>query len=138
MAVVDPVHLRDVECVDKLKEALKYAYLGPNRVCKVYDIPSTGHEYPRINCRNPLNNKNTKVTVGRAALIVKKGTFFIDWDEEEKCEASHLCHNKNCVLLEHIVPEPHSINNSRRTCLNTGFCLGHGRYPQCLVTLKMW
>ena len=132
--------LRDADCVDKLKQELSYARLGSNKVCKVYDIPHSGdtNKYQTIYVRNPETNRGTKVSLGRAALIVKKGTFFINKDEHDKCEASHLCHNKNCVLLNHIHAEPHHINCSRKLCVHSGFCLGHGVHPDCLVTLKMW
>ena len=126
---------KDLECVERCQYELNYAKLSPNGVCKVFDIPSD--EYKTMKVRNPANNKSINISVGRAALIVQKETFFID-PNDENFEASHLCHNKNCVLTCHLSAEPHAVNNSRKACVNYGFCLGHGTYPACLVHLKMW
>ena len=41
-------------------------------------------------------------------------------------DVSHLCFNKNCVKLNHLSLEPHSVNNKRLPCKNdsnaTGCC----------------
>ena len=105
-------------------------------MCKFY-LGDAGEKYHQIHVKNPLTNRDTKISIGRAALIKKKETFFVGQDEEEEIEASHLCHNKHCVLVDHISGEPHRINNSRKACVNEGFCMGHGRYPPCMVHLKM-
>ena len=55
------------------------------------------------------------------------------------CEASHLCHIKDCVAEDHITAEPHNINMERFHCADERlcrqdptFCRGHGQYPRCI------
>ena len=53
-------------------------------------------------------------------------------------EISHLCHNTQCVNLEHLSYEPHVTNMQRVNCVSTGHCLGgHGtqteQYRACIL-----
>ena len=49
-------------------------------------------------------------------------------------ELSHLCHNKRCVRLDHMVEETHQNNMLRKICKDAG-CLGPTRHesPPCIV-----
>ena len=123
----------EVDCLQKLKDKFCYVKLGGNGFCHIFDTCSTS-DYIRVAYMHPSTGRRTTVSVGRAAVMLKEGTVFLSKD----CEASHLCHNKACVLASHISFEPHSVNNSRKTCVNEGMCIGHTVYPDCLVHLKMW
>lgn len=46
---------------------------------------------------------------------------------------SHLCHNKLCILFEHLSYEPKSVNDSRNICKNNGECIGHRGYKKCIL-----
>ena len=48
-------------------------------------------------------------------------------------DVSHLCFNKNCVKVNHLSLEPHSVNNKRLPCKNDGQCYGHYGFSDCLV-----
>ena len=55
------------------------------------------------------------------------------------CEASHLCHIKNCISENHINAEPHNVNMERVHCADErglrrdpSYCKGHGQYPNCI------
>ena len=81
--------------------------------------------------RHPATGKVTSATVGRAVVMTELETVNLDKDYE----ASHLCHNKTCILKSHICFEPHSENMRRKVCVNEGACLGHGVFPDCLLYL---
>jgi len=56
-------------------------------------------------------------------------------------ELSHLCHNKFCTNLEHLVPEPSSTNKSRNYCpvvirINRKFYWHCKHQPRCLLTVN--
>ena len=55
------------------------------------------------------------------------------------CEASHLCHIKNCIAEDHLTAEPHNLNMERFHCADERilrgdpvYCSGHGNYPKCI------
>ena len=53
-------------------------------------------------------------------------------------EASHLCHTKCCVNIQHIRAESHSLNKKRQIChnnfMNEGSdCSGHEGHPDCIL-----
>ena len=50
-------------------------------------------------------------------------------------QVSHLCHNKRCLHLHHLVDETGEDNSQRKECAKNEekFCLGHGDKPACLV-----
>ena len=123
------------KAIELLEKKLLFSKLGENGVCQVYDAQVDKNGYTKLCYRHPSDGKWTTVTSGRAVVMVKKEkTIFLD----DKKEASHLCHNKTCVLPEHIVFEDHSINNQRKTCVREGRCIGHGpQHPECLVMYKM-
>ena len=123
---------RERACLKKIRDQLYFSKLGANGVCKLYDSINTDG-YIRVSFNHPSTGTRTTCTIGRAVVMLKQGTFYIDKD----LEASHLCHNKVCILGDHINFEPHSINNNRKACVNTGWCLGHGKFPDCLITLMM-
>ena len=53
-------------------------------------------------------------------------------ENNNKLECSHLCHNTLCVNADHIVVEPHAINQERIHCKNQGHC-SKCHKPYCLI-----
>lgn len=51
-------------------------------------------------------------------------------------QLSHLCHNRTCILPDHLTVETIPINNERKICCSKGLCLGHEGQPECLLHLK--
>lgn len=47
-------------------------------------------------------------------------------------EVSHICHNRSCIKLDHLVLETHQQNMCRRHCVAARRCLG-GHGPACII-----
>jgi hypothetical protein len=47
-------------------------------------------------------------------------------------DVSHLCHNRICVNIHHLVNEPRSINLNRKECKRDGVCT-QLHTPHCLL-----
>ena len=47
-------------------------------------------------------------------------------------EISHLCHNRSCINVKHLVLESKHANNSRKQCKVQGFC-NQQLLPHCLL-----
>lgn len=60
----------------------------------------------------------------------------IEFNEINGLDVSHLCHNRRCVLPEHLTAESREENNYRKACVSAGQCAGHGDKPACLLHLK--
>ena len=123
------------KALETLEKKLKFTKLGDNGICQVYDAKIPPRGYITVGYFHPTEACWTTTTTGRAVVMVKKeGSIFLD----SAREASHLCHNKTCVLSEHIVFEPPSINTDRKRCARRKVCMGHGpNHPDCLVHYKM-
>ena len=121
----------------KSKEKLQFYKLSEgNGVCHLYDSPPSANGYITLTFRHPgkAGKPVTSTTVAKAAQMVEENTLYLDGE----LEASHLCHNKTCVLIEHISYEPHTVNAGRKACVLAGACLGgHGQFPHCLVHLRL-
>jgi hypothetical protein len=81
----------------------------------------------------PNANHRTR-TSHRVALMLRCRNF----DVPASRQASHLCNNKLCLNVEHLVFEGNSNNNLRKTCFSQSRCCGHfdidgQRLPDCLV-----
>ena len=76
--------------------------------------------------------KVSSCTVAKAQWLFKKKKCPIQ-DIPAGYEISHLCHNKNCIQIEHLQLEPKSVNMSRKMCVSGRQCIGHGQYPPCLL-----
>lgn len=53
-------------------------------------------------------------------------------ENNNRVECSHICHNTVCVNADHIVLEPHAINQDRLHCKNQGLC-SKCHKPYCLI-----
>ena len=96
-------------------------------------------EYYKIRRTLP-SGKKVVIRAHQLALFLKLNTLELpNGTEADPIEASHLCHNKNCIQQEHLTAEPHSINmrrtwcNSERVVHGPKYCGGHGDgIPLCL------
>ena len=54
-----------------------------------------------------------------------------------KFQVSHLCHEKLCIKLEHLIDDTPRQNSERNTCKDSkdGTCTGHGDRPRCMVNI---
>ena len=89
-----------------------------------------GGGYGIMNVQFPDSNSRTMMRVHRLAYIVHTGSLI-----PRQYDVSHLCHNSLCVNFHHLSLEPHSINNSRKTCNRNKKCMGHGSEYKCRTLL---
>jgi hypothetical protein len=87
--------------------------------------------------RDPLSASYRTRTSHRVALMI----YFRNFDVPASQQASHLCNNKLCINVEHLVFENNSTNNLRKNCFSHSRCLGHfddkgERLADCLVHLS--
>ena len=74
------------------------------------------------------NNKIKKTSkVFRLYQII----YFLKYDDIG--EISHLCSNKNCLNIEHLIVEKHETNCSRIQCNSSKHCSGHGEDEPCVL-----
>ncbi len=78
-----------------------------------------------------INDQYKVVSAHRLAYWV-----FIGHCDTVGYDASHLCHNKKCIRIDHISMEPTHINQSRKHCSNEGRCFTHHGYLDCLFPCK--
>ena len=103
--------------------------------CIVYGS-SSKEEQKYIRVKKHIHpSKHIRAYVHQVALLKKIGCIRLP----EGHEPSHLCHNKQCVNMDHLVSEPHHVNMSRVACSNERllrrmlhFCFGHEGYAQCM------
>lgn len=121
---------------DKYKlKILQNSEIGANGRCKIWTgLTKQGipNNYGVINVTF-LNGKKTVMHAHKLAKCISIQQLIT----EKGIDVSHICHNKNCVLEEHLSIEPHYINNNRQTCKESGKCMGHDEYPMCLLDLIM-
>ena len=124
----------DEKALETLKRKLFFTKLHSNGVCLVIDAQASASGYISLSYRHPSDGRFTTTTVGRAAVMIEKGTVLIDPHKE----ASHLCHVKTCILPEHIAFEPHAVNNERKICTKQQMCIGHVGHRDCLIDLSVF
>ena len=74
------------------------------------------------------NNKIKKTSkVFRLYQII----YFLKYDDIG--EISHLCSNKKCLNIEHLIIEKHITNCSRIQCNSSKHCSGHGEDEPCVL-----
>ena len=123
------------------KEKLKYTLninpgfdIASNNTCKLFRGPIKKDGYQYLNYK--LKGDNKQSTASRLA-------FFIFGPEDlppinECCDlhVSHLCHNKRCINIDHLILEAGAINCGRRLCHREKRCHeNHDNGPKCLVHL---
>lgn len=96
--------------------------------------------YGQFRYRDPRDSElagHRTRSVHRIALMLDIGNL----DVPPAQQASHLCNNKLCVNIHHLVFEDNFTNNNRKTCFFNQKCTGHGdgkggQRPACLVELS--
>lgn len=93
-----------------------------------------GYAYVTLRLPQPDGSiKKTSTSAHRAALLIhllkegKVATLQVD----KTLECSHLCHNRMCVNINHLVLEKKTENLSRKVCFRRKACQGHT--PACLL-----
>ena len=103
--------------------------------CRVYGCSSNKQQkYIRVKkCIGP--SQYIRAYVYQVALLNKLGCLKLP----EGHETSHLCHNKQCINMDHLASEAPNVNMSRVVCANERlsrgmpqFCFGHGGYSKCI------
>lgn len=115
----------------------KDTVLGLNGQCLIWTGTSKSNaKYGVLN----IDLKDFPVGVGRTTIHVHRLAFTLQHRLQNfpVGDVSHLCHNSKCVNVDHLVNEDHITNNSRRSCVSCGRCLGHpAPSPPCRLDLKM-
>ena len=94
-----------------------------------FNHPNTPHqEYPCTSFKFPGQNWKT-FRVPRLIKMLELNITHLPADTD----ASHLCGNKRCVNVSHIVLEPHTTNNQRIECHGAGHCIPDMKHePKCI------
>lgn len=108
--------------------------LSSNGRCMIWTGPVTHTgKYGVVRYRHPDTGVWKTVTAHRCRVMITTR----DLNLNSNLDASHLCHNNLCVMINHISMEPHSTNNNRIHCKHSNKCTGHGEYPDCLLDLHI-
>ena len=107
--------------------------MAANGVCLLYNGTPRPDGYIHVSYRHPVTGTVSSSSVHRIAVVLSTGTL----DLPRHLDASHLCHNKTCILVGHVSLEPRAINCQRRRCVSEGQCLGHAPFPNCLLHLRL-
>ena len=127
---------REKICLENFEQKLRQSpgsLKAKNGICQLYKDYISINEYPRLSFRHPEKKNVSSVTVGSMVTMVELKTVSLP----KGFDSSHICHNKPCILRQHISFEPHRVNLQRQICVSEGRCLGHGSYADCLVHLKV-
>lgn len=125
------IHFTTMEAIRKRLFVSPGSHISDNGVCLLYDGCPRGDGYSTISFRDPVTGSVRSSSVHRLSVMLGQGNL----DLPQNLDASHLCHNKTCILAEHISLEPRRVNCQRRMCVSAGKCHGHGDYPACLLHL---
>ena len=105
---------------------------APNHECILWIMTPRPSGYGVIKFKSPITGQYHTVNAHRLSLMVFNETLDVD-----SLDISHLCHNRLCMLKDHLSAEPHSVNMSRVACVNRQLCEGHRPYPPCILNLKL-
>jgi hypothetical protein len=116
----------------KLSEKLKSkAYDTNSRGCHLWQGATDVQGYPRM--RVTLMDKSGHVH--KQTVLVPRLILFLASNRDpipNDVQASHLCHTKQCININHFVLEPPFMNNIRKQCDRIQQCVGHGVYARCI------
>lgn len=124
------------QCESKLQMTSR---LHENGACIIWTGCVNKQGYGQFRFRDPRDpptaGHKTR-TSHRVALMVQLRDFNVPFSQQ----ASHLCNNKLCINVQHLVFERSSSNNLRKTCFAYLKCSGHfdvdgKRLPDCKVHL---
>ena len=121
------------QCLSLEEDLRAFQQLGE---CMIFKKTPRKDGYAYVTLRLPQPDgdiKKTSTSAHRAALLLhlfkegKVATLQVD----KTLECSHLCHNKMCINVKHLVLENKNENLSRKVCLRRKACQGHA--PACLL-----
>ena len=93
--------------------------------CILWTRSTGGSGYPQLNIT--VNGWGKRpVSVHQLVYILNNNDI-----DTTRYEISHLCGNKLCVNIAHLVQESPVQNSQRKTCHHEGRCFGH-RGPDCI------
>ena len=115
---------------DKLHHILTNKVTKHDTGCHITHIlPYKGSRgYPRIHFTYLRKRFQVKIHT----YVFRMTNDIPPYIRDENLECSHLCHNKQCIFIDHLVMEPHKINIKRQECNRKKLCLGHEGYPKCI------
>lgn len=105
--------------------------------------PGKGKQYASDNTRGYILVKLSvpdcspaSVILARAVYICRTGRLdLLPGGQMKDWHVSHMCHEPLCVQNDHLVLEPHYVNQGRRYCSpRDGCCRDHSGYPDCIFT----
>jgi len=126
------------DCTSKLK---MHSSAHPNGKCVLWTGCKNKKGYGQFRYRDPRDASSAghkTRTAHRVALMV----HIADFDVPASLQASHLCNNKLCINVDHLVFESCKINNERKNCFSYFRCTGHedtnngGSSPDCIIELS--
>ena len=119
---------------------LSSSILSENGECQIWTGGTNtkgNYVWGMINVTYP-SGKRCKINVARLSKMLEMKNVDLD----KNLDASHLCHNSLCINPQHIILEPHVINNQRRFCVSSQKCTTHilhgTHYANCMLNLKLW
>lgn len=100
------------------------ATLKPGGCLEVPNIKQNKHGYPEFRLTIP--------GIGQKHLLAARLMFMCHHKQLKVIDdVSHLCHNRLCININHLVNESRTINLNRQVCRNTGVCT-QLHAPPCL------
>ena len=121
------------QCISLQEDFRAFQRVGE---CMIFNKTPRKDGYAYVTLRLPQPDgdiKKTSTSAHRAALILhlfkegKLDTLQVD----KSLECSHLCHQKMCINIKHLVFETKTDNLSRKECFRRKACQGHT--PACLL-----
>lgn len=113
------------EFYDKWSEILlTEGTVQPNGCIEVLQMGKNKQGYPRINVTVPGIGQRTFIAARLMYICHNRQLDFPN-------DVSHLCHNRLCINIQHLVHEPRLTNLSRKTCKNARACTNLHQ-PPCL------
>lgn len=113
---------------DKIHEKTLY---GNGEACDIWRASVNSSGYPQMKlgkdieqitgCHRPINPACLLYSIENSFVLLKHTDIRL----------SHLCHQKKCVKLSHIIMEPLATNSQRQFCAQSKVCTGHTVYPNC-------
>ncbi len=116
---------------EKLNEG---SVISHNQFCRIWSKAKNLQGYGVIKYQSPIDHSWKTTNVHRLSFVVFNRKSFQDINN---MEISHLCHNKLCILKEHLCIETHAENRERDICVNRSLCKNHGNRPDCLLKFKL-
>ena len=126
MTALENWYLRNIS---RLEGRIDYIVKSP---CHIWSGRPNEYGYGRFTYTSFLGGKQVETTVHRAYYMLVNRVSMEPTGTVPYLQASHLCHTKTCVNLNHINMEPRALNSQRNTCKRNKKCTGHVVFPDCI------